>query len=344
MAAPSLATFIRHSGFEPETIPLGDRRAALHALARLGYDDLAAGRLGEGHVNALELIGRLGTPEQSASALADVRAGRLFGVWNTQDRDGVKIVRSGGQPVITGRKTFASGAGTVARAVVSAAWPDGSSQLLVLPMDEIAAEIDRFSWRPLGMHDSDSFAVRFDGVTLPETALLGEPNAYEAPPWFLGGAIRFVAVHCGALERLRDETIRLLHSLGRTADPFQRARIADIALAAREARLWIDAGADVWRAYDADPSEARADAIVALTDMARTAVERAAHTVIERVAVCVGARGLLEPEPFARLLRDLQMYIRQPAPDATILRIAAAAESALVHHDAMPARGRTREA
>ena len=33
---------------------------------------------------------------------------------------------------------------------------------------------------------------------------------------------------------------------------------------------------------------------------------------------CVGARGLLQPEPFERLHRDLTHYLRQPAPDAVL--------------------------
>ena len=43
---------------------------------------------------------------------------------------------------------------------------------------------------------------------------------------------------------------------------------------------------------------------------------------------CVGARGLLRPEPFERLHRDLTHYLRQPAPDAAL---ADAGRYALAH-------------
>ena len=61
--------------------------------------------------------------------------------------------------------------------------------------------------------------------------------------------------------------------------------------------------------------------------MARTVVERAALDCIERAIRCVGAKGLVEPEPFAALVRDLQMYLRQPAPDAALQRVGRAASS-----------------
>ena len=35
----------------------------------------------------------------------------------------------------------------------------------------------------------------------------------------------------------------------------------------------------------------------------------------------VGARGMMRPYPFGRMVRDLTMYLRQPAPDAVIERI-----------------------
>jgi hypothetical protein len=45
---------------------------------------------------------------------------------------------------------------------------------------------------------------------------------------------------------------------------------------------------------------------------------------MERIERGVGARGLLESEPFMRRLRDLRMYLRQPAVDATLARVARA--------------------
>ncbi|MDQ2908221.1 MAG: acyl-CoA dehydrogenase [Candidatus Eremiobacteraeota bacterium] len=304
-------------------VPLCGRAAEYDALRCAGYDDLNAGRLFEGHIDALELIGRFGTPAQRERAQADAARGLLFGTWNTQDADGVQLVaRSSGGFVLRGRKTFASGAGRVARGLTTAARPDGRSQLAVIALDTVTTTIDTAAWRPLGMEHSDSYAIAFDGVALEENDLVGAPGDYERWPWFLGGGIRFVAVQCGALERLRDETARYLRELGRERNPFQQTRLAKITVATAAARNWLAVAAPGWSAYDDEPATQRADELVMLADCARVAVERAAFEVTELVEQSVGARGLLEPYPFARLVRDLAMYIRQPAPDTALIRIA----------------------
>jgi alkylation response protein AidB-like acyl-CoA dehydrogenase len=94
---------------------------------------------------------------------------------------------------------------------------------------------------------------------------------------------------------------------------------------ARAALLWTNACVAAWVAYDDAPHDAAEAHLNTTVDAARNAVERIALAVMERIERGVGARGLLESEPFARRLRDLRMYLRQPAIDATLLRVARAA-------------------
>ena len=276
-------------------------------------------------MNALQLIGRLGTAAQRMRASADAAAGLLFGVWNTQAADGVCVIASDDDSLtLTGRKTFASGAGRVARAMITVAWPDGSSQLAVVPMDRVSTTIDTSFWKPFGMEDSDSFAVDFAGVTLDRDALIGAPGEYELSPWFTAGAARFIAVQTGGVERLVTDFGAFLRRREHHDDPIQMTRFGECVVAARTARLWTDACVDAWIAFDADPGTATATPLLVTVDAARSAVERAALDVAERIERGVGARGLLDTEPFARRLRDLRMYLRQPAIDATLLRVASA--------------------
>jgi alkylation response protein AidB-like acyl-CoA dehydrogenase len=307
-------------------VPLGGRTDEHDRLRAAGADDLAWGRLYEGHVNALQLIGRLGSDDQRGRAREDASDGRLFGVWNTEAADGVKIVgidRDGLK--LTGRKTFASGAGRVARAIISAAWPDGTAQLVVVPMDRVVVKVDRSFWKPYGMEDSDSFAVDFDGVHIGGRDVLGEPDAYARSPWFTAGASRFVAVQTGALERLVADFGAFLVRRKQSDDSVQLERLGENVVDAQSAVLWTEACARAWAAYDAQPDAAHESALLLAVDAARNAVERAALAIAERVERGVGARGLLETEPFARRLRDLRMYLRQPAIDATLARVARSA-------------------
>jgi alkylation response protein AidB-like acyl-CoA dehydrogenase len=303
---------------DPRGVARAGRKAELDALRAVGARNPSLGRIFEGHLNGAQLVARCGTAVQKARAERDIRRGHIFGVWNTQGSDGVRIFSQGDEFVLGGAKTFASGAGSIARPIVTAAWPDGSAQMCLVPMDRVATAIDRSAWRPLGMEDSDSFRVSFDGVVLGPDALIGKPGDYERDPWFRGGALRFAAVHVGIVERLYDETVAYLLE----TDPFQRARVAEMRIAVGTARQWIDAGERAWLDFDGAETPANAEHVADVVDMTRTVVERCALDVIERAVRSVGARGLLEPLPFARLVRDLEMYLRQPAPDAAVMRVA----------------------
>ncbi|GAC1415948.1 MAG: hypothetical protein NVSMB5_05740 [Candidatus Velthaea sp.] len=303
-------------------IPKVGRRRELAALRQAGYRNLAFGRIYEGHVNALQLIARCGSPAQRARARTESAVDLMFGVWNTEDaEDGVSIEQRLGRYVLSGSKTWCSGAGTIARPIVTARRPDGASQMCIVPTERVQVAIDSSGWHPLGMHDSASYRVAFDGCELAADDLLGNPGDYERAPWFLGGAIRFVAVQTGGIERLTTETARYLVDHNRDADPMQTARVAHMYVATQSARNWLDVSADAWSAFDDESEPAANERAVTAADMARYAVERHALDVIENAQRCVGARGLVEPFPFAALCRDLQMYLRQPAPDAAVVRV-----------------------
>ena len=58
-------------------------RRLLRVLAAIGRGNLSVGRIYEGHVNALLLIRRFGTPSQQKYFETAATGGALFGVWNT---------------------------------------------------------------------------------------------------------------------------------------------------------------------------------------------------------------------------------------------------------------------
>ena len=291
----------------------------LEALRHIGRGNLAVGRLFEGHVNALLLIAEFGTPEQQLRYAADARAGHLFGVWNTEDpAHGVQLEAHGKDGfVLKGAKTFASGSGHVTRPLLTAALPNGGGwQMLVLPADTQPPVLDRRFWRPLGMKATASFRADLTGLEIKATDLIGSPNSYYRQPQFGGGAVRFAAVQLGGAEAVYDETRRFLRALGRTDDPYQRQRLGQMALLLETGRHWLRGAAA--HAIRPDKSAASADTVVAYANLTRTAVEQIGLDMLRLAERCVGARGLLQPEPFERMHRDLTHYLRQPAPDAVL--------------------------
>ncbi|GAB3286419.1 acyl-CoA dehydrogenase family protein [Hymenobacter tenuis] len=297
-----------------------DPYALLSTLRHIGRGNLAVGRVYEGHVNALQLLQRFGRPEQVARWAADVRAGHLFGVWNTEAQDGVRLEPLGnGRYRLHGSKTFGSGAGHLTRPLLTGALPDGGWQMLILPVDVQQPEYNSTFWRPLGMRASASFRVDFTGLEVCVDDLLGQPGDYYGQPWFSGGAIRFAAVQLGGAEAIFDETCRFLRELGRTDDPYQRQRLGEMSLLIASGQHWLQAAATfVAHPLATLPTEQNAEATVAHANLVRSAIEDICLRLLPLAERCIGARGLLRPEPFERLHRDLTHYLRQPAPDAAL--------------------------
>ncbi|MGV0023958.1 acyl-CoA dehydrogenase family protein [Phormidesmis priestleyi] len=298
----------------------------LRLLKQLGRGNLAVGRIYEGHVNALQLIQTFGTPEQIKLYAEDARdRHKVFGIWNAEAADGVKIhPLDNGRYRLEGCKTFASGSGLVDRPFVSGALPDGRWQMCIVPMDEVATVSDPAWWQPSGMRATASYKVDFSGVEVDQQSLIGQPGDYFRQPWLTSGVIRFAAVQLGGAEALLDATRQYLRDLNRTNDPYQQERIGKMAIALESGHLWLKSAAECIAAYDSvfagDPavSHPQADKLVAHASMVRTAIE---HICMEMMQLCertVGTNGLLPPHAIERIVRDLRLYLRQPAFDAAL--------------------------
>lgn len=301
----------------------------LTALKQIGYGNLAVGRIYEGHVNALQLIQTLGTPEQIDKYASDARdRHKIFGVWNAEAQDGVKLIPlDNGKYRLEGCKTFASGCGYVDRPFVPGALPDGGWQLCIVPMDEVTTVADPSWWQPAGMRATASYKVDFTGVELDQTALIGQPGDYYRQPWLTTGVVRFAAVQLGGAAAVFDATRQFLRELNRTQDPYQEARLGQMAIALESGDLWLQSAAERVAAYApifaGDPAQPQPHAaqLVAYANMVRTVVEQVCMDVMQLAERSVGTRGLLPPQPLERIIRDLTLYIRQPVFDAALASV-----------------------
>ena len=197
----------------------------LEVFRRIGHASLPLGRLYEGHVNAVKLIFRYGGPVQKALCAREVIAGQLFGVWNTEVGDGVRLSAAPGDRwLLEGSKVYASGAGHVQRPLITARTSDGSVRMVV---PELAAgeRADLSGWIAHGMRASATGTLDFSGLEVGSAEIIGEPGDYLRQPIFSAGAWRFAAVHLGGIERLLDELRGHLVSTRRNEDPYQLARV-----------------------------------------------------------------------------------------------------------------------
>lgn len=298
----------------------------LKLLKDVGKANLSIGRIYEGHINALYLIHLFATASQKEIWYEQVEnSNALFGVWNTQAKDGIKLELENGSFKLRGKKTFCSGASLVTHGLITGDIDTDDRkgwQMMVVEMDNLSDEqIDKSSWKTLGMRASGSFTVDFSGLSIQQKELLGQPGEYLKQPYFNGGAIRFAAVQLGGIEAIAEETLSYLKLLNRTENDLQNIRVANIMTAVQAGNLWItQAGKnfDQWVHQSSNEED-----LIAFANMTRTAIEEIGIMVMKESNQCVGARGLMHPFSFERLYRDLSFYLRQPAPDATKLDIAA---------------------
>ena len=297
----------------------------LQVLKQIGRVNLSLGRVFEGHVNALQLVQTFGRPEQIDRFSNDVRMGKSFGVWNAESADGVKLHLLGeGRYRLEGSKTFCSGCGYVERPFVNGALPDGRWQMCIVPIEKVQVTVDPNWWQPSGMRASASYKVDFTGVEIGPEEVISNPGDYFRQPWLSGGVVRFAAVQLGGAEALFDATRQYLQDLGRTEHSHQQARLGKMAIALEQGNLWLQGSAVQIERY-ADvfgdrPDRERPDSakLVSYANMVRTAIEQICMDMMQLSERCIGTQGLLPPHPMERIIRDLTLYLRQPAFDASI--------------------------
>lgn len=282
-----------------------ENRALFDALRLVGRADLSLGRIFEGHVNALKLFGWYGSSSQLQRLKGDLNAGRLFGVWATEPAPGVAIEEDPFGSRLMGAKRFATGAGSLDFALVTARPPDAERRLVIVAANE-AKRADISGWRVRGMRATVSGSYDLTGIRPRDEDLIGAPGEYDGEPRFTAGAWRFLAVQLGGIEALLIETQTAISDQARQ-DPLQRAKFAEAVAATRSAYLWTREAAERAAINRADAKP--------FVLMARGVVERAALDVMELSARIVGTRSALDGSRIDKIIRDLSLYLRQASPD-----------------------------
>lgn len=301
---------------DPENVD--DSMSLLRQLYRVGRTDLPLARLIEGHVDACQILHRYGTHDQLEGArTADGSA--MIGVWNAAlEGEPLRVIDG----CLGGGKSFASGAGVLTHALVTADTPTGT-QLLLLDLARTPPDIDRSWWHVTGMQRSETHIVRWDNARLCDHDFVGNPGDYAREPHFSGGALRFSAVHAGGIAGVFDRTRDHLISTKRAQDPFQAARLAVLFQLAETAAATVQRAATAW--FDG-PEDARLARVAA----ARLSVADAATRSIAIAQEAVGLAGHFRSHPLSTLLTDLAVYLRQPAPDAQVVKVGEAVRQGLL--------------
>jgi len=289
------------------------RAAATAAMLHLiGGASVALGRIYEGHINAIRLVMLHGTAQQRQDTAEAARAGHLHALWVTDGADALAYARGSNDIILHGEKQFCSAAGHATRAVVTAARPDGKSQMLLLQLGN-GEVVEKLAVHLQGVRSAGTGRVRFDEVRHKTHALLGDPDVYLQEPEFSAGAWRASAVTAGGLSALVEATRAELTARGRDGAPEQRERLGRLFINAQAARLWLLHVAPIAEYPDQAPDHATAS-----VNLARIAIEAACVQSIQLAQRCLGLSAFLAGNPVERICRDLATYLRQPAPDEAL--------------------------
>lgn len=277
----------------------------LDSLRVVGRADLSLGRLFEGHVNALKLFAWYGALDQTRRLGDHLDRGLYYGVWATEPAPGVRIVGTGESAIVEGAKAFATGAGGLGFAVITARAEVGPRWMVIVQANT-TGRTDLSGWQVRGMRATGSGLYDVTGLPANREACLGAQGDYDREPRFTAGAWRFTAVQLGGIEGLLME-LRLAMSEGARSDPLQRAKFAEAVVATRTAGFWVREAA--LRSADEDPDAP------AFVQMTRGVVERAGLDVMELAARIVGTRSAFDGQRIDKISRDLSLYLRQAGPD-----------------------------
>jgi alkylation response protein AidB-like acyl-CoA dehydrogenase len=271
----------------------GRTRQRWAVLAELAEEDLALGRLAEGHADALAILAELGL-------LARPPAGSRWGVWAAQPPGPRLTARLTGHGWrLDGTKQYCSGAHSCTDALVTAAAPDGTRLFAVSTRDlsPVAG-----SWPGTGMAASDTLDVEFDDIG---GEPVGGPGSYTGRPGFAHGGAGVAACWFGGARGVGQALAAA--AAKRDLGPHALAHLGAVDIALHTARSALDAAA---AEIDADPDD-RENGGRLRTLRVRALVEATATEVIQRVGRALGAGPLSHDEAHSRRVADLTVYLRQ---------------------------------
>lgn len=279
----AMHTHVVGSAFQGRTLP----EPMLAALARASLE----GQL----VNALASEPELGSPSR----------GGLPRTAATPDGSGGWL--------LTGRKTWATGARALGLAVVSAATPEGTVARLLVPMDAPGVRVEETWAGSLALRGTGSHDVVFENVTVPGDHLAppGAPHPSGSAWFWTAIAATYLGVGFAALDALAEYArARVPTALGAPIATLPRVqenvgRIATDLGAARALLL------EATRAWDARPGE---DAVPGLA-AAKAHATNAAVSATDLAVRVAGGAALTPALPLSRLLRDARAGLTHPPAD-----------------------------
>ena len=272
----------------------GDTASRHLSLYETGREDLSLARLAEAHHDAVAILEEAGREPEP---------GALYGVWAAESpHAAVKLSgdgRSGLQ--LDGTKSFASGAGLLDRALVTASAPDPWLVDVDLRRQPDRLAIDRSIWKTAAFAMTHTAAITFHAFTVSESDKISDRGWYLTRPGFWHGACGPASCWAGGAAGLLDYAHRQSRS-----DAHTLAHLGAMESAVWSMRAILQlAGHEIDRA----PQDIASGHVRAL--VVRHAIEQRCAEVLERFGRAYGPYPLAFCEEIGRRHQELTIYLRQ---------------------------------
>ncbi len=266
-----------------------------------------------------------GNPAQRDTLLTATAGEPLFwgNALNPLDRRTRLTPRQGGGWLLSGVKSFCSGASDSDRLLVSADDPSGTLRILSLPTARAGvAVLD--DWNNMGQRQTDSGTVTFTDVAVAEDDILGPPGPFGDPASSLRPCIAqsilasvYLGIAEGALAAARDFTRtesrpwRASGVASATEDPYILRHYGELHVAIAGADALGDRALArlqaAWERGRALTADERGEAAVAIATF-KAAGTRAALDVTNRLFDVTGARATAARFGFDRFWRNVRTH------------------------------------
>lgn len=271
------------------------------ALSLVASHDLSLARLYESHTDALATLRELGSEPPPRGAVWAMWAAESPG----RRLEAAHLGETGF--ALSGAKASCAGALGASHALITAWLPGRQPQLMAVELDHPSVSIRTNDWHSVGMADTGSADVSFDGAP---AMLLGAPGDFARRRGYWHAAAGMAACWYGGIRAVG----RVLHAAVQQC-PAGHPGYAMRAAALGRVDVALDSMASVLRSgaawIDANP---RQDAqLMALRT--RQAVQEAAHRVLEEAGRALEGTPFSRNALFSRMAADLPVFIRQSQGD-----------------------------
>ncbi|MDO9402847.1 MAG: acyl-CoA dehydrogenase [Polaromonas sp.] len=292
----------------------GETLSRWRMLAEVASHDLSLAKLFEGHTDALAILSELHA--------GPTPPGSTWGTWAAEPPDARVLFTplpggAPGQVSLQGRKAWCSGAAVVSHGLLTVwreddkpanpgeAVPMRGPWLARVVMGQPGVQVSSAGWEAVGMADSASLQIDFDGAV---AELVGEAGDYLARPGFWQGGAGIAACWWGGARALAATLKRAVPPGAASQQPFRAAALGKVDMALQQTAALLRETAE-W--IDHHPRE---DASAVATRV-RLSAEATARTVLDEVGRALGATPFCRDAAFARMAADLPVFVRQSHAD-----------------------------